>query len=95
MIQIKHSNGYTGRLFGTSSLSIYDAEEHIVLYTEKRTINTYAELYQLLEEAPDLFKQKEEKTRYRYSRECLKCKKFFDCKGKPNQVERCINYVEN
>lgn len=26
-------------------------------------------------------------------RECLKCKKFFDCKGKPRGT-RCINFEE-
>ena len=28
------------------------------------------------------------------NRECISCKNFFDCKGKPRKVERCVNRVE-
>ena len=28
------------------------------------------------------------------NKECISCDKFFDCKGKPRKVERCVNYVE-
>lgn len=27
-------------------------------------------------------------------RECLHCKEFFECKGKPEEVKRCVNYTE-
>ena len=27
-------------------------------------------------------------------RECIQCKKFFEWKGKPQEVKRCINFVE-
>jgi hypothetical protein len=27
-------------------------------------------------------------------RECLQCEKFFDCKGKPPNVKRCIEFRE-
>lgn len=27
-------------------------------------------------------------------RECLHCKKFFDCDGKPKEIATCINYIE-
>jgi hypothetical protein len=27
-------------------------------------------------------------------KECVKCEKFFDCKGKPKEVKQCLNYVE-
>lgn len=27
-------------------------------------------------------------------RECLHCEKFFDCKGKPPDVDSCLNLVE-
>ena len=26
--------------------------------------------------------------------ECLHCEHFFDCNGKPKEVQRCINYKE-
>lgn len=27
-------------------------------------------------------------------RECIQCEKFFECEGKPQDVKRCINFVE-
>lgn len=27
-------------------------------------------------------------------RECLRCERFFECKGKPEGVKRCIKFVE-
>lgn len=27
-------------------------------------------------------------------RECIHCEKFFDCKGKPQNVQRCIEFKE-
>lgn len=27
-------------------------------------------------------------------RECLHCKNFWDCEGKPRSTERCINFNE-
>ena len=27
-------------------------------------------------------------------RECLKCEKFFDCKGKPKEIKQCLNFAE-
>ena len=27
-------------------------------------------------------------------KECLHCEKFFDCKGKPKDVELCLNFKE-
>lgn len=27
-------------------------------------------------------------------RECLHCRRFFDCKGKPKGTRNCINYEE-
>ena len=27
-------------------------------------------------------------------RECIHCEKFFECEGKPEGVERCINFTE-
>lgn len=28
------------------------------------------------------------------TRECIQCAKFFECKGKPPKVDRCVNFVE-
>ena len=28
------------------------------------------------------------------TKECIRCAKFFDCKGKPKGVDRCVNFVE-
>lgn len=27
-------------------------------------------------------------------KECIKCEKFFDCKGKPKKVKQCLNFTE-
>ena len=27
-------------------------------------------------------------------KECLQCEKFFDCKGKPKEVDECLNFEE-
>ena len=27
-------------------------------------------------------------------RECLKCERFFDCRGKPEYVKNCINFKD-
>jgi hypothetical protein len=27
-------------------------------------------------------------------KECIKCEKFFDCKGKPKGVKQCLNFEE-
>ena len=28
------------------------------------------------------------------TKECIQCDKFFECKGKPKSVVRCVNFVE-
>ena len=28
------------------------------------------------------------------NRECIQCEKFFECKGKPQDVVRCLNFTE-
>lgn len=95
MITIRHPNGYVGKIFGEKSLSIYDKHNHIVMYTDNRDIETGAELQDLLAKAPEIFKEDEkEDTGMLYSIECIKCKKLFDCVGKPKKVERCVNFDE-
>ena len=51
-IRVSHPNGYSGVLYGESSMSIYyDGRE--VLHTGFRSINTKEELYKRLEEMPE------------------------------------------
>lgn len=56
IIKVEHPNGYTGVLYGKSSMSIKDQEGREVLHTGSRNINTEAELYQHLEEFPEFMK---------------------------------------
>jgi hypothetical protein len=28
------------------------------------------------------------------TRECIQCDRFFECKGRPQGVVRCVNFVE-
>lgn len=28
------------------------------------------------------------------TKECIQCDKFFECKGRPKNVVRCVNFVE-
>ncbi len=51
-IRIEHSNGYTGILYGKSSMAIFDSSGNQILHTGFRTINTKEELYKKLESMP-------------------------------------------
>lgn len=55
MIKVEHENGYTGALYGRSSLSIYK-EGREVLHTGSRNISTEKELYELLDRFPKMIK---------------------------------------
>lgn len=52
--QIKYTskNGYTGVLYGESSLAICNKDGKEVMHTGSRNINTYDELVNLVEEYP-------------------------------------------
>lgn len=53
MIKVTHENGYSGVLYGESSMSIYhDGKE--VLHTGSRNVNTEQELYEQLDTMPEL-----------------------------------------
>ena len=52
-IKVTHPNGYTGVLYGESSLSIFDLEGKECMHTGFRNANTEKELYELLEDYPD------------------------------------------
>lgn len=55
-IIIKHPNGYSGRLYGKSSMLIFSPEGKEVLHTGFRSINTQKELYDMLETYPEFMK---------------------------------------
>ena len=52
VIKYTSKNGYTGVLYGQSSMSIYDKDGKEVLHTGSRAINTYDELVELVDEHP-------------------------------------------
>lgn len=55
-ISYKHSNGYTGTLYGKSSLIVHDINGREVLHTGSRNINTFEELVNWLDSFPELIK---------------------------------------
>ena len=52
-IKYTSKNGYTGVLYGKSSLSIYDFTGKEVLHTGFRKANTYEELVEVVETHPE------------------------------------------
>lgn len=55
-ISYKHPNGYTGTLYGKSSLIVHDINGREVLHTGSRNINTFEELVNWLDSFPELIK---------------------------------------
>ena len=53
VIKCEHPNGYSGVLYGKSSMAIYDKDGHECLHTCSRTPQTEAELYEVLETMPE------------------------------------------
>ena len=51
-IKYTSPNGYTGVLYGKSSLAIYKPDGTMSMHTGSRNINTYAELVKIVEEHP-------------------------------------------
>ena len=56
VIEYKSENGYTGKLYGKSSLSIYNSIGREVMHTCFRTINTLEELKQEVENFPEFLR---------------------------------------
>lgn len=54
MTRYTSPNGYTGILYGTSSLKILDHKGNQVMYTNARNINTYFELKEFVDEYPKM-----------------------------------------
>lgn len=38
--------------------------------------------------------EEKKKSEFHKTMECVKCKHLFDCKGKPREVESCLNFEE-
>lgn len=56
VIEYKSENGYTGKLYGKSSLSIYNSIGREVMHTCFRRINTLEELKEEVEEFPEFLR---------------------------------------
>lgn len=55
-VKVNHPNGYSGILYGKSSMSIFDEDGHEVMHTGFRTPQTKEELYDVLETMPKFVK---------------------------------------
>ena len=53
MVKVKHPNGYTGILYGKSSMVIHDPDGHEVMHTGFRNIHTKEQLYDYLGRFPE------------------------------------------
>lgn len=51
-IKYTSDNGYTGVLYGQSSMSIYNPDGIESMHTGRRNINTYEELVRVVDEHP-------------------------------------------
>ncbi len=51
-IRYTSANGYTGVLYGKSSLAVYAPNGRQCMHTGSRNINTYEELVKLVDEFP-------------------------------------------
>jgi len=49
---VKHPNGYSGMMYGDSSLTVFDSHMREVLHTGSRNVKTAEELYNTLELMP-------------------------------------------
>lgn len=56
IIEYESQNGYTGKLYGKSSFSIYDKAKHEIFHTGSRAINTYEELKEQVDGFPEFLK---------------------------------------
>ena len=55
-IKYTSPNGYTGILYGESSLAVFNPDGTESLHTGRRTIETYEELVKLVDDHPNLLK---------------------------------------
>lgn len=52
-IKYKSGNGYSGKLYGKSSMVIYDPDGKEIMHTGFRTPNTMAELKEIVDGMPE------------------------------------------
>ena len=92
VIDVKHENGYSGKLYGKSSMSIFkDGKE--VLHTGTRAINTETELYEQLSEMPQ-FMEMLNGILTEIEDETGDMKKCSDCKyDKETLIEHCTERI--
>ena len=57
---IKHANGYSAKLYGKSSMVIFDEDGNQVSHTGYRNVNTESEVMDLLEGYPELMRKLKE-----------------------------------
>lgn len=56
IIKAEHENGFSGILYGKSSLAIFAPDGHEVLHTGRRSIHTKDELLEMLAEYPEFIR---------------------------------------
>lgn len=54
-VEYKSENGYSGRLYGKSSMSIYNPQGEEVLHTSCRALQTLEELKEAVDTFPTFF----------------------------------------
>ena len=60
--KVSHPNGYTGYMYGKSSLRVFDITGEEILHTGFRSVNSKEELYDLLGNIPALMYLLKEET---------------------------------
>ena len=94
-IGYKSENGYTGYLYGKSSMSIVNPDGNEVMHTSSRKVNTEEELKKAVDHYPELSRYTVTRIRDDGMFECCRCKKVItylgnkdyppfrcDCEGK-------------
>lgn len=55
-IRYKSANGYSGSLYGVSSMTIYDPDGREIMHTGFRTPNTFEELKEIVDSMPEFIR---------------------------------------
>ena len=63
IIKYTSENGFSGKLYGKSSLSVYDRKSREVFHTGFRTINTIDELKEFVDTYPEFGKMLAERVK--------------------------------
>lgn len=62
----------------------------LIDWNKKNVFASVVKNYRLVE----VQKMKTETNELTHDKECMHCEKFFDCEGKPKNVDRCIEFKE-